>query len=114
MRRLDLLLPQGMEQTAREASYNVSTFASRCGVSRRTVGTFIRRRFGIAPHDWMLQLRMTEASRLLREGMYVKEVSASLAFKQASAFCRAFKHFHGLTPHEYLMVQNVRLAAKAI
>src|SRR4051794_15310416 len=90
-----------MEQRAMEASYNVSAFALHCGVSRRTVVNFIRLRFGKAPHQWMLDIRMQQATRLLRDGMYVKEISAKLAFKQASTFCRVFKHFHGLTPHEY-------------
>src|SRR5690349_10300437 len=100
MRRLDFLLAQVLENRAREASYNVSAFAVQCGVSRRTVVTYTRVRFGISPHEWMLRLRMREAVRLLASGMYVKQIAAILGFKQTSTFCRAFKHFHGVTPHE--------------
>jgi AraC-like DNA-binding protein len=89
------------EERAKDAAFNVSILSIRCGVSRRHLRNFIRDSFGIAPHQWMLRMRMELAAVLLRQGLYVKEVSGQLGFKQVAHFCREFKRYYGVPPGHF-------------
>lgn len=89
------------EQRAKEAGFNVSLLAIRCGVSRRQLLNFIKQSFGVTTHQWMLQLRMENAGALLRQGFFVKEASHQLGFKQVGHFSREFKRYYGVPPGHF-------------
>lgn len=89
------------EQRARDAGFHVSILALQCGVSRRQLLKFIKQAFGMTAHQWMLRVRMEEASVLLRQGFYVKEASHQLGFKQVTHFCREFKRYYGIPPGHF-------------
>ena len=52
------------------------------------------------PQEWLDELRMWEAFRMLCGGAAVKEVAFSLSFKQVSHFSRAFTQYHGFCPSQ--------------
>lgn len=96
------------EDRARAAGFNVSILSIHCGISRRQLRNFVRDAFGVAPHKWMLRMRMELAAALLRQGFYVKEVSSQLGFKQVAHFSREFKRCYGVPPgHFPLWIRSV-------
>jgi AraC family transcriptional regulator len=58
---------------------------------------------GCAPHQYIIQIRIEEAARLLRTGTQsVGEVAHRLGFADQSHLTRHFKRRYGLTPKAYL------------
>ncbi len=88
-------------ERARATNYSVHTLAADCGVSTRQLERHFLKHFGVRPHIWLNRLRQTEALSLLHDHS-VKDVALQLGFKQVSHFSRAFKHFHGHPPSDFL------------
>ena len=64
---------------------------------------------GVSPGVFLLQLRMNEAKRLLRETLApVKEIAVRSGYGSAIAFHRAFHASHGMTPRAYRLDKQVR------
>jgi AraC-like DNA-binding protein len=64
------------------------------------VRTF-RKEVGLAPHEYLVQVRIDEARRLLREGRPIVEVAQDTGFSDQSHFTRSFKSRLGITPGRY-------------
>ena len=59
--------------------------------------------FGDSPYAYMLQMRLTEACRLLEKGgQPVAEVALACGFNDAATFTRAFKRHHGRPPSSFM------------
>lgn len=65
-----------------------------CGVFKKECGQTI--------HDYLLDVKMQEARRMLRETtMKVFEISDALGYETAHYFSYSFKRYAGKTPHQY-------------
>jgi len=53
---------------------------------------------GMPPHRYLIQIRVREAKRLIREGRPLAEVAAETGFADQSHLTRHFKSLTGLTP----------------
>ena len=80
---------------ARIAKYRSRDLARLCGVSPGYLRQFFVGRFHRPPQEWLDELRMWEAFRMLCQGVSVKECAFTLGFKQVSHFSRAFIRYHG-------------------
>jgi|688.fasta_scaffold45019_3 AraC-like DNA-binding protein len=59
--------------------------------------------FGGSPYAYMLQVRLTEACRLLKKGgRPVADVALACGFNDAATFARAFKRHHGRSPSSFI------------
>lgn len=58
--------------------------------------------FGIPPHAFQLQLRISQAKRLLREGMEIAQTAVQTGFADQSHLTRHFKRVIGITPGDYI------------
>jgi AraC-like DNA-binding protein len=57
---------------------------------------------GIAPHQYLLQLRIEKARVLLSDpSLSIKEIAARLNFESAFYFSRLFKEKMGVGPEQY-------------
>lgn len=56
---------------------------------------------GMPPYEWLLQLRIEEAKKLLQSGRAVSDVAMALGFADQSHFHRRFKRVTGMTPAAY-------------
>ncbi len=59
-------------------------------------------RFGLPPHAWLLERRVTRAKRLLDEGaMPIKTIAAEVGFADHAHLTRTFRRIVGTTPEGY-------------
>ena len=58
--------------------------------------------YDITIHQYILKLKMIEASNLLRENLLINEVANKLGFKTSSHFISSFKKYYGITPKKFI------------
>ena len=99
------------EKIQRIASYLRAHYAERIrldelaanhGLSRRTFFRYWKREFpSHSPVQYLLELRMREACRLLRYEMPVSEIALRLNFSDSSCFAELFRRRFGETPTQF-------------
>ncbi|MFN9527186.1 MAG: AraC family ligand binding domain-containing protein [Pseudomonadaceae bacterium] len=75
--------------------------ARACGVDRFRLSRAFKAAFGIAPHGYLIQLRLVRARRLLALGTAPADVASDLGFADQSHLGRWFRRANGLTPGAY-------------
>ena len=71
------------------------------GTDRFRLTRAFKHAYGLPPHAYLVQLRLTRARRLLAAGMSPALVAASLGFADQSHLGRWFRRAYGLTPARY-------------
>jgi AraC-like DNA-binding protein len=83
-------------------SWTLEALATQAGTSRSVLAERFVHFIGQPPMQYLRQLRMQLASRLLVEdGAKIVSVAASVGFESEAAFSRAFKKCVGLSPDEW-------------
>ena len=83
-------------------SWTLDALAGQAGTSRSVLAERFVQIIGQPPMQYLRQLRMQLASRLLVEdGAKVVSVAAAVGFESEAAFSRAFKKCVGLSPDEW-------------
>ena len=73
--------------------------ASRCNLSASHFARAFRQSTGLSPHQWLLQRRVDEAKRLLRDRrLSLSEVALACGFGDQSHFTRVFTRLTGSSP----------------
>ena len=87
----------------------LDALAERCGASDRfQLSRAFRAAYGMAPHAYLVQLRLTAARRLLSSGEAPAAVAAAVGFADQSHLGRWFRRAYGLTPAAYrILCTNV-------
>ncbi|QNH01483.1 AraC family transcriptional regulator [Pseudomonas sediminis] len=75
--------------------------ARACGVDRFRLSRAFKASFGIAPHGYLIQLRLVRARRLLALGTSPVDVASDLGFADQSHLGRWFRRANGVTPGAY-------------
>jgi AraC-like DNA-binding protein len=82
--------------------WTLAALAAQTGTSRSVLAERFLRFIGQPPMQYLRQLRMQLASRLLVEdGAKVVSIAAAVGFESEGAFSRAFKKCVGLSPDEW-------------
>jgi AraC family transcriptional regulator len=90
------------EIRASASHYNYDKLVKACSTSRSQLRRYFLAKFGKTPHEWMDDLRLAEAVRLLKASdLTVKEIAARLGYDYPGNFARQFKRRHGCNPSEY-------------
>ncbi|PAU66273.1 AraC family transcriptional regulator [Pseudomonas sp. PIC25] len=71
------------------------------GVDRFRLSRAFKATFGLAPHAYLIQLRLAKARQLLAQGHAPALVAMSLGFADQSHLGRWFRRAYGLTPARY-------------
>lgn len=58
--------------------------------------------FGRSPHQYLIEIRLLAAKKLLKENNSVKEVCFKVGFESVPSFITLFKKRERITPHEFL------------
>ncbi|WP_339529348.1 AraC family transcriptional regulator [Pseudomonas mucidolens] len=75
--------------------------AHTCGVDRFRLTRAFKAAFGLAPHAYLIQLRLAKARRLLARGEVPAQVASALGFADQSHMGRWFRRAYQLTPADY-------------
>jgi AraC-like DNA-binding protein len=80
----------------------IEQVAQRLGVTRSTVFRHFKEAFGLSPKEYLNDLRLERARRLLEDGRAsIKEVAHRSGFETAHHFGRAFHRHFGASPTKY-------------
>lgn len=81
------------------AEIDVNTYAAVCGFSRSHFDHLFRAQMGMPPHQYLLNVRMKEASWLLRHtDLPVADIAAQVGFVDSFYFSRLYKKKYGHSP----------------
>ncbi len=82
--------------------WTVADLAALHDVSREHLTRAFKRHYGVPPHQFLLELRLQEASRRLRGGNEpIKHIAFDMGFQSHASFIRSFRRHHGVTPSQY-------------
>ncbi|MBA1200586.1 AraC family transcriptional regulator [Pseudomonas capeferrum] len=79
----------------------LTDLASICGVDRHRLSRAFKAAFGLAPHAYLIQLRLAKARRLLASGAAAATVATALGFADQSHLGRWFRRAYRMTPAHY-------------
>lgn len=81
---------------------SLADMAKRAGLSQSRFCAIFRQEFGIAPHQYLLQLRIEHAQELLRSTeLSLFEIAEYCGFADAQHFSKVFKKAIGIAPGAY-------------
>lgn len=76
----------------------VEALARAAGLERSYLFRSFKARYGVSVKEYIISVRMKEAARFLSEGYSVSESAYLVGYDDPSAFSRAFKSYHGVSP----------------
>jgi AraC-like DNA-binding protein/mannose-6-phosphate isomerase-like protein (cupin superfamily) len=83
------------------AQTSLRALALRTGVSPFHLVRVFTRAVGLSPHQYLVQTRITHATRLLAQGLPCSFVAAMTGFADQSHLTTQFKRYLGITPGSY-------------
>ena len=83
-------------------SVSLRQLAQLTGLSAYHLNRSFRRKIGIPPHEYQLQVRILKAKSFLRLGRSISETACLVGFVDQSHFTRHFKRSVGVTPGQFL------------
>ena len=102
-------LPRDVEEVLRsihgalfDPGLSVSSIKIQCGIRNNNFSTRFRRLLGVGIREYIEELRMQAADRLLRDhGLEVYLVASAVGYDHQETFHRAFLRRFGRTPSEH-------------
>lgn len=83
------------------ARIHLVDFARKAGVSQFQLLRAFKRRYGLPPHAYELNMRLERARQMLRRGFSAAAAAAANDFTDQSHFTRHFRRMWGMTPGQY-------------
>jgi AraC-like DNA-binding protein len=80
---------------------SLAELAHEAGLSRFQLLRGFARAYGLPPHAYLLQCRLSRARRLIAKGQGLADAAAASGFADQSHMSRAFRRFLGVTPGAY-------------
>lgn len=84
-----------------EPGVSLADLAALADLSPSHLSRSFRREFGLPPHAYLIQVRVSRARTLLRRGMPVIEVATCVGFADQAHLTRHFRRLVGVTPGHY-------------
>ena len=83
-------------------NYTLDLLADRCRMSRTTFAKRFQKAFGRTPMDFVREIRMRGAAKLLRHTDYpTKTIASRMGYASRSNFSHTFTEFFGVSPVRY-------------
>lgn len=81
---------------------SVGDLAGFAGCSRSHFCRVFSQASGKSPHEYLLELRIRMATRMLQNGNFsVKQIASECGFNETGYFCKVFRRYHGTTPADF-------------
>jgi AraC-like DNA-binding protein len=80
------------------AAPTLDELAAIAGIGKFALLRRFRQRFGVTPHDWLVQRRADRARELIRSGASLADAASACGFSDQSHMTRAFVQRFGFTP----------------
>lgn len=84
-----------------EQDISLQALAFACDTDRFRLTRAFKAAYGLAPHAWLIQLRLSRGRRLLAAGVAPAEVAIQLGFADQSHLGRWFRRAYGISPGTY-------------
>jgi len=97
-------------QTHCQEDISLEKLCSLACMSKRSFIRYFSRTAGCTPIQYLMKIRISKASRLLRErgDMPLTEVAMACGFEDANYFSRAFRKFTGIPPNRFRSYVSVK------
>lgn len=96
-----------VEANLTEPDFDVAKLSEQLNMSRSTFTRKIKSVTGLTPLEFIRNIKMKQASRLLKSsGMGISEIALMLGYFDRKYFTTCFKEEFGVTPSEYQKQQN--------
>ncbi|MFC3769677.1 helix-turn-helix domain-containing protein [Paenibacillus sp. GCM10012303] len=100
--RLNERLKQYIEENSADNGLSLTSIADHFGMTPQYVSGFFKKQNGINLTDYMVEVRVREAKRLLAEsGLTVLQIAQKVGYATDIGFIRVFKKLEGITPGKY-------------
>lgn len=87
-----------------EASYmmplSVEAIAGQLGLSRHYLTRLFKQKTGCTIQDWIIQVRLREGLRCLKQGRSVQDTARLCGYPDAASFSKSFKKRYGFSPSQ--------------
>ena len=85
-----------------DSDFNVAQLTEEVGISRAQLHRKMKEITGISTADFIRNLRLEQAARLLKEGeINITQIAYSVGFNNQTHFSTLFKKYYGKSPSEY-------------
>ena len=102
----DVLMDRIMKcinENLQDPDFNVEKLTEKVGISRAQLHRKMKEITGISTGDFIRNLRLEQAARLIREKkINVTQVAYAVGFNNQTHFSTVFKKHYGMTPTEYI------------
>lgn len=93
----------------------ISQVCKKLGLSQGYASRIYHECFGSSPQDYLNQLKIQNAKRLLlKPNLSIGQIAFTLGYKEASNFSRQFKKMTGLTPKKYRLSKSTSTMEKQL
>lgn len=90
-----------------DPDFNVERLTEEVGISRSQLHRKMKELTGISTNEFIRNLRMEEASRLLRQGdVNITQVAYAVGFNSQAHFSTVFKKYFGMSPTAFIQQQD--------
>ncbi len=83
---------------AQACRYSAARLARQCQVSARHLERYFHLQHGLTPHQWLRQLRLRLALKMMQVQTPLKVVAIELGYQNPSHFSHDFKDYFGVRP----------------
>lgn len=91
-----------LHESFSDADLCLDSVADRLSISKGYLSQFFKEQTGVNFSDYLEDLRMTEAKKLLvATGLPVYEIAVRVGYSSSNTFCRAFKRLNGVSTTSY-------------
>jgi AraC-like DNA-binding protein len=85
-----------------EPDFGVELLSEKLKMSAYQLFRKVKTMLNTTPYNLIVQVRMTQAAKLIRESDHnISEITYLVGYQELSNFSRSFKKFYGVSPREY-------------
>lgn len=104
MKKLDELIAEHLD----DSDLSVDVLSRKVGLSRTHLNRKMKDLTGESPASYIRQLRLRRSIQLLKEhNLTISEIAFAVGFSSPSYFSQAFRDYYGVTPKEYIHMEDV-------